>query len=228
MQHLGGFQWQWGGPGNGSVAPVFVLEVLRFSQQCCRFAYLGLWWCVTGYVVPAVLRGYTAFIFSFGHCDALKCYPTYSLGSSHVACLEPLSYSLLFVLISAVSRTRWGLLMRQQCVTFFSKQQYPCVQFLPVTELHCFPKLHYTASSLLSGSGLYFQNSVPNLDQSKVKALYLFYSSYFCNHMKHNHAIPECWRYGLHTLEASVHSQSHWRIFMVDKVPMGQVPPPVL
>jgi len=116
--------------------------------------------------------------------------------------------------------------MRQQCVTFFSKQQYPCVQFLPVTELHCFPKLHYTASSLLSGSGLYFQNSVPNLDQSKVKALYLFYSSYFCNHMKHNHAIPECWRYGLHTLEASVHSQSHWRIFMVDKVPMGQGPPP--
>ena len=93
---------------------------------------------------------------------------------------------------------------------------------LPVTELHCFPKFHYMASSLLPGSGLYCQNYVPNLDQRNVKAFYLLYSSHFCNHMKHSHAIPECCRYGLQTLVASVHSQSYPQIFMVDKVAMGQ------
>jgi len=93
---------------------------------------------------------------------------------------------------------------------------------LRVTELHCFPKLHYTVSSLLPGSGLYCQNYVPNLDQRNAKALYLLYSSHFCNHMKHSHAIPECCRYGLHTLVASVYSQSHPQILMVDKVAMVQ------
>ena len=94
---------------------------------------------------------------------------------------------------------------------------------LPVTEIHCFPKLHCTASRLLPGSGLYCHNSVPNLDQRNVKALYLFYCSHFYNHTKHSHAIPVCCGYGLHTLVASVHSQSRPQIFMMDKLPMGQV-----
>ena len=68
-------------------------------------------------------------------------HPTYSLGSSHVACCEPLSHSLLFILISAVSRTRQGLLMRSSlslsllnnCIHVLS----PCLSLNYIAFLNC-------------------------------------------------------------------------------------------
>jgi hypothetical protein len=141
--------------------PVTVLQGLRFSQQCCcRFAYFGMCHCVCSSCSVEVLYCFHFQLLAL-KMKALWCsemlgtaHPTYSLRSLHVACLEPLSCSLLFLLISAVSITRCGLLMRQQFVTFSSEHMYPCVKCLLVTELYCFPKLHHTASSLLPGSGL--------------------------------------------------------------------------
>jgi len=40
MQHLG-LPVAVGGPGNGSVAPTFVLCDVRFSQQCCWFVLVS-------------------------------------------------------------------------------------------------------------------------------------------------------------------------------------------
>lgn len=166
MQHLGlpvavGGTWRWQCGTRVCVARFEVLTAVL--QQICilRDVALCRWVCSS----CSVEGLYCLYCFHFQllvlKMKAVWCsemmrtaHPTYSLGSSHVACLGPLSGSLLFVLISAVSRTRWGLLMRQQFITFSSEQLYPCVKSLPVTELHCYPKLQYMASSLLPASGL--------------------------------------------------------------------------
>jgi hypothetical protein len=221
-----------GGPGNGSVAPVFVLQGLRFSQQCCcRFEYFGLWRCVTGYVVPAVLRGCTAFIFSFWpwrwrHCDALKCWELHTqhtgyglhmwraLSHSQTPCCLSLSLQSPELDVGSWWGSSLSLSFLNNCICVLSA----CLSLNYIAFLNCTISFKFVAWVRLN-----CQNFVPNLDQRNVKALYLLYSSHLCNYTKHSHAILECCRYGLHMLEASVHSQSWPRIFMVDKVALGQV-----